>query len=227
MGYQKNECIINIRSTAFLLMMMLAGVNCKSQDGVADKINALKQQLISSPRIVLDSLAKLPQKSWAIEDDKGKTINLLIPKEIDLKKTGQVKTEQFGAIKTGTFVKNAVVYDIQHPQKNYGLKQLAIWVSTDPAAFDMDSWKKDNPNRLIFKEDRNRVIGYELDYDADKQKAIIRSFFCLSYKKAGQAHVFVYADVYRAQFGGNYDPLKDMNEILNFNYLMLDNITIQ
>jgi hypothetical protein len=175
----------------------------------------------------LDPLEKLPQKSQVIEDDKGNRINLLIPKEIDLKKTGQIKTEQFGAIKIGTFVKNGVVYDILHSKKNYGLKQLAIWVSTDQAVFDLGSWKKERPNRMIFKEDRDAVIGYELDYDAGKQKAVIRSVFCLRYKKVGQAHVFVYADVSRSQFGGNYDPLKDMNEILNFNYLMLDNITIQ
>jgi len=209
---------------------MMGSLNCKSQNSekvIADKIAALKQQLTSSPEILLDPLKKLPQKSQAIEDDKGETINLLIPKEIDLKTTGQVKTEQFGAIKIGTFVKNAVVYDIVHPQKNYGLKQLAIWVSTDQAAFDLDSWKKENPNRLIVKDDPTGVVGYELDYEMAKQKAIIRAFFCLRYKKVGQAHVFLYANVYRAQFGGNYDPLKDMNEILNFNYLMLDNITIQ
>lgn len=197
------------------------------QKAVADKINALKQQLTSSPRILLDPLEKLPQKSQVIEDDKGEKINLLIPKDIDLKKTGQIKTEQFGAIKIGTFVKNAVVYDIRHSQKDYGLKQLAIWVSTDQADFDLGSWKKERPNRLIFKDDSNGVIGYELDYDAGKQKAIIRSVFCLRYKKIGQAHVFVYADVYRAQFGGNYDPLKEMNEILNFNNQMLGNIIIQ
>lgn len=197
------------------------------QKDMADKVNALKLELTASPRILLDPMGKLPQKSQVIEDDKGGKINLLIPKEIDLKKTGQIKTEQFGAIKIGTFVKHAVVYDIVHPQKDYGLKQLAIWVSTDQAPFDLDSWKTAHPGRLIFKEDRNGMIGYELDYDAGKQKAVIRAVFCLKYKKVGQAHVFVYADVYRAQFGGNYDPLKEMNQILNFNYLILDNTTIQ
>jgi hypothetical protein len=197
------------------------------QKAIANEINALKQQLISSPQILLDPLEKLPQKSQVIEDDKEDKINLLIPEEIDLKKTGQIKTEQFGAIKIGTFTKNSVVYDVRHSKKDYGLKQLAIWVSTDQADFDLESWKKTRPNRLIFKDDRNGVIGYELDYDAGKQKAIIRSVFCLKYKKVAQAHIFVYADVFRSQFGGNYDPLTEMNVILNFNTLILDNITIQ
>ncbi|MBE9597794.1 hypothetical protein [Pedobacter sp. MC2016-24] len=197
------------------------------QKAVAEKINAFKLQLKASPQIVLEPLQKLPQKSLAIEDDQGKAITLLVPKEIELKKSGQIKTQQFGAIKIGTFVKNAVVYDIQHLKKNYGLKQLAIWVSTDPATFHLDDWMKENPKRIIFKADHGDLTGYELDYDDKKQKAVIRSVFCLKYKKVGQAHVFLYADVYAAQFAGNYDPLKEMNEILNFNYLMLENITIQ
>jgi hypothetical protein len=197
------------------------------QKAGAEKINALRRQLTSSPQILLEPSQKLPQKSLEIEDDKGNTIALMVPKDIHFKRTGQVKTEQFGAIKIGTFVKNAMVYDIVHPKKNYGLKQLAIWVSTDAAAFDLLAWRKEHPNRLIFKEDLDGVIGYELDYDTTKQKAIIRSVFCLKYKKVGQAHVFVFADVYRSQFGGNYDPLKEMNEILNFNCLMMANITIQ
>ncbi|PTS99307.1 hypothetical protein DBR11_12680 [Pedobacter sp. HMWF019] len=197
------------------------------QEVIAKKINELKLQLTSSPQILLEPSQKLPQKSLVIEDDKGKTIALMVPKDINFKRTGQLKTEQFGAIKIGTFVRNAMVYDIVHPKKNYGLKQLAIWVSTDPTNFDLLAWKKERPGRLIFKEDRDGVIGYELDYDVAKQKAIINSVFCLKYKKVGQAHVFVFADVYRSQFGGNYDPLKEMNEILNFNCLMLDNIKIQ
>lgn len=193
---------------------------------IAEKINALRLQLTSNPQILLAPLEKLPQKSQTIEDDKGKAISLMIPKEIDLKKSGQIKTAQFGAVKIGTLVKNSVVYDIEYPKKDYGLKQLAIWVSTDPASFDLNAWKKQNPNRLIFKEDNNGLIGYELDYDADQQKAIIRSLFCLKYKKVGKIHVFLYSDIFRAQFRGDYDPLKDMNEILNFNYLMLNNISI-
>ena len=194
---------------------------------IAEKMNALKLQLASSPQIVLQPLQKLSQKSLVIEDDKGKAITLLVPKEIELKKSGQLKTQQFGAIKIGTLVKDAVVYDIQHPQKDFGLKQLAIWVSTDPATFDLASWKNENPNRIIFRDDQDGLIGYELDYDDAKNKAFVRSLFCLKYKKLGQAHIFVYADVYRAQFAGDYDPLKEMNEILNFNVLMSANISIK
>ena len=197
------------------------------QKKIAEKMNALRLQLRSNPQIVLRPLQKLSQKSLIIEDDKGKAITLLVPKEIALKKSGQLKTQQFGAIKVGTLVKDAVVYDIQHPQKDFGLKQLAIWVSTDPATFNLDTWKNESKNRMVFKEDKDGLIGYQLDYDDTKKKAFIRALFCLKYKKVGQAHVFVYADVYRAQFAGNYDPLKEMNEILNFNWLMSANISIK
>ena len=197
------------------------------QKAIAEKMNALKLQLSANPQIVLQPLQKQPQKSLAIEDDKGKAITLMVPEEIVLKKSGQFKTQQFGPIKVGTLVKDAVVYDIQHTQKDFGLKQLAIWVSTDPATFNLNTWKNESPNRMVFREDRDGLIGYELDYDDAKEKAFVRALFCLKYKKVGQAHVFLYADVYRAQFAGNYDPLKEMNEILNFNWLMLSNISIK
>lgn len=197
------------------------------QKEVRAKINTLKNQLSTAPQIILHQVEKLPVKNQVIQDDKGNPITLEVPRGIELKVSGHVKTQQFGPIKIGTFTTNAKIYDLVHPQKNYGLKQLTIWLSTDPADFDLAGYKLESPDRVIFKEDANSVTGYELDYDPKDGKAIIRSVFCLKYKKVGQTHVFIYADVYRSQFSGNFDRMAEMNEILNFNYQLSENITIK
>jgi hypothetical protein len=133
---------------------------------------------------------------------------------------------QFGAIKTGTFVEHSRIYDLVHPQKNYRLKQLAIWVSTAPAHFELAKYKSEDPHGVIYREHANTLVGYKPDYDPESKKAIISAVFTLKYWKVGKTHVFIYADVYRSQFKGNFDPMKEMNEILNFNYQLSENITI-
>ena len=199
----------------------------EQQKEMSAKIIGLQKQLEANPQITLHQVVKLPQKKEVIQDDKGNNITLQIPQEIDVKKSGAIKTEEFGAIKIGTFVDKSRIYDVVHPQKNYRLKQLAIWLSTASADFDLAKYTSENPRRVIYKEHDNSICGYELDYDPENKKAIIGSVFCLKYYKVGQTHVFIYADVYRSQFKGNFDPMVEMNEILNFNYQLSENITLK
>ena len=197
------------------------------QNEIRTKISELKKQLMTKPEIILNQLVKLPVKDQVIQDDKGNDIHLQVPQEIKLKESGDIKTQQFGAITIGTFNKDSKIYDVIHPQKDYRLKQLTIWVSTARADFVLANYKQESSDRIIFKEDGNSITGYELGYDPENEKAIISAVFCLKYKKVGETHVFIYGDVGRSQFRGNFNHMAEMNEILNFNCLIAENITVK
>lgn len=191
-----------------------------------ESINSLKNELEKQPKIALNSVNKLPLKSQSILTDKGGEIFLKIPNEIELKESGDIKNETFGQIKIGTLKDNSKIYDVEHKEDDYGLKQLTIWVSTDTSSFNMDEYISENPNIHVFRKDKNSIVGYDIDYDFENERAEIHSFFCLKYYKVGDSHVFIYSDVYRSQMK-NFPNLEEMNKILNFNYSISENIAIK
>ncbi len=191
-----------------------------------ETINSLINELEKQPQITLNSVNKLPLKSQRIQNDKGDEIFLRIPNEIELKESGDIKNEAFGPIKIGTFKDNSKIYDVEHNGDDYGLKQLTIWVSTDTSTFNMAEYLSENPDIHVFRKDKNSIVGYEIGYDFENESAEIHSFFCLKYYHVGNSHIFIYSDVYRSQMK-NFPNLEEMNKILNFNYSISENITIQ
>lgn len=194
---------------------------------IAQKINDLKSELEKHAPITLDPIKKLPLKSAEINDDKYENdIILLIPEEIELRESGDVKNEKFGEIKVGTFKENSKIYDVDHPKNDYGLKQFTIWVSTDPSTFSLEKYVSEDANTVLVKKEKDHIVGYKISYDFENEKAVIASFFTLKYLKVGSSHIFIHSDVYRSQIK-NYPNSEEMNKILNFNYLISENISLK
>ncbi|TDG36450.1 hypothetical protein EZJ43_07995 [Pedobacter changchengzhani] len=194
---------------------------------VARKMNALKSELAKQSPIILNAVKKLPLKTVKISNDKSDhEIALLIPEEIELKETGSVNNEQFGKILVGTFQKNSKIYDLVYPNIDYGLKQVSVWFSTDPTPFNIENYYSENPNMFIVKKEKNNIVGYTIRYDEDSEQAVVQSFFTLKYFKSGNSHIFIFADVNRRQTK-NYPNAEEMNKIINFNYLMSENISLK
>lgn len=196
------------------------------QKAIDQKIIALKSNLKMQPEIKLNPIKKMPTKVAELMNNMGEQIFLNIPAEIELRESGDLKNEVFGEIKIGTLKDKSIIYDIDHKENDYGLKQLTIWISSDSSAFSMDKYLADKPNLQLFKRDGNNVVGYELGYDGEKDEAIVQSYFCLKYYKVENSHVFIYADVSRSQMK-NAPNLEEMNKILNFNYLISENISLK
>ncbi|WP_202948177.1 hypothetical protein [Flavobacterium sp. CF136] len=190
------------------------------------KTNNLKTELASKPQIKLNNVVKLPLKNYTIQNDKEGKIVLQIPQQIELKESGDIKNRKFDAIKIGTFKDNSKIYDVEDPKNNYGLRQLTIWVSTDPSNFNIDQYLAQASNLVVLKKDNNSIVGYELGYDNNFEKAIINSFFCLKYYNVNKSHIFIYSDVYQSQTKGA-NSIEEMNKILNFNYLISENINVK
>lgn len=196
------------------------------QKKIAAKIEALKSDLTKHPQIVLNEVVKLPQKTENLMNNMGEEILLNVPTAIEVRESGDLKNEVFGKIKIGTLQKNSLIYDLDHKENDYGLKQLTLWISSDKAAFNMDKYLAEKPNSVLFKQDKNSVIGYEIGYDSETDKAIVNSFFCLKYYKVENSHIFIYGDVSSSQMK-NAENLTEMNKILNFNYLISENISVK
>lgn len=197
------------------------------QKEIAQKIKDFKTELEKHAPITLNPIKKLALKSVEINDDKFENdIKLLIPEEIELRESGDVKNEKFGDIKIGTFKENSKIYDVDHPKNDYGLKQLTIWVSSDPSTFSLEKYVSEDPNIVLVKKEKDHIVGYKISYDFENEKAVIASFFTLKYLKVGSSHIFIHSDVYRSQI--NNDPnSEEMNKILNFNYLISENINLK
>lgn len=194
---------------------------------IEKKIGNLKSELEKHIPIVLSPVKKLPSKTVEIYDGKSENdIKLLIPDDIELRESGDIKNQEFGNIKIGTFKENSKIYDVDHPKNDYGLKQLTIWISTNPSTFSLEKYVADNPNIVVVKKEKQSIVGYEISYDFEDEKAVIASFFTLKYLKVGISHIFIYSDVYRSQIKNNPDS-EEMNKILNFNYLISENITLK
>lgn len=194
---------------------------------IEKKINDLKIELEKNTPIVLSPIKKLPAKPVDIYDGKSKDdITLLIPEDVELRESGDIKNQRFGEIKIGTFKENSKIYDVDHPKNDYGLKQLTIWISTDPSPFSMEKYIAENPNIVLVKKEKENIVGYEISYDFENEKAVIASFFTLKYIKVGVSHIFIYSDVYRSQIK-NHPNSEEMNKILNFNYLISENINLK
>lgn len=192
---------------------------------VAQKMTALKEELKKNTPIHLESTKKFPQKEVSIFNANSEKIELQIPDHIQLRESGDIKTEKFNDIKIGTFRKDSKIYDIEHSGEDYGLDQLTIWVSTDPTNFDIEKYIKDNPNMFLVKQENNNILGYILRYDDENKEAIIQSFFILKYIKTEKSQIFVYSNVSRSQIK-NYPNSEKMNKILNFNYSISENISL-
>ncbi|SKB61943.1 hypothetical protein SAMN05660477_00261 [Soonwooa buanensis] len=192
---------------------------------IAQKMTTLKEELKKNPPIHLEPTKKFPQKEVSILIDKSEKIELLIPDQIELRESGDIKNEKFNDIKIGTFRKDSKIYDIEHSGEDYGLDQLTIWVSTDPANFDIEKYIKDNPNMFLVKQENNNILGYILRYDDENKEAVIQSFFSLKYLKIGKSQIFIYSDVNRSQIK-NYPNSEKMNKIINFNYSISENISL-
>ncbi len=192
---------------------------------VQNKIISLKASLKKQPPIKLLPLEKLTTKVDTIFDDTyDSDIILQIPEQIALYESGDLKNEKFGDIKIGTFKDHSKIYDIEHAE-DYGLKQLTIWVSTDPAGFDMKKFVAGNENMVLVKEEKDNVVGYTISYDFEHDQAIIGSFFSLKYYQVGKTHLFIYGNVTASQMK-NAPHDVEMNKILNFNYLISEHITL-
>lgn len=194
---------------------------------VAKKMDALKAELANQSPIILNPVKKLPLKTVKISNDKSVgAIALLVPEEIELKESGNLNNEKFGKILIGTFQKNSKIYDIVHPKNDYGLKQLTIWVSTDPTSFSLDNYVSGNPDMFIVKKEKNNILGYTIRYDEYSDQAVVQSFFTLKYLKSGNSHIFIFGDVNRRQIK-NYLNAEEMNKIINFNYSMSENMSLK
>ncbi len=201
--------------------------NIAHKQEVAKKMNALKAELAKQSPITLNAVKKLPVKTVKISNDKSdNVIELLIPEEIELKETGSVNNEQFGKILVGTFQKNSKIYEIIHPKNDYGLKQVSVWVSTDPTPFRIDDYSSENSDMFIVKKEKNNILGYTIRHDEYSDQAVVQSFFTLKYFKSGNSHIFIFGDVNRRQIK-NYPNAEEMNKIINFNYLMSENISLK
>ena len=197
------------------------------QKEMAKKINDLKTELEKHTPITLNPIKKLALKSVEINDDKYENdIKLFIPEEIELRESGDVKNEKFGEIKIGTFKDHSKIYDVNHPKNDFGLKQLTIWISTDPSIFSLEKYVSGDPNIVLVKKEKDNIVGYKISYDFEEEKAVIASFFTLKYLKVGSSHIFIHSDVYRSQIK-NYPNSEEMNKILNFNYLISENISLK
>lgn len=196
------------------------------QKEIAQKLSNLKNELGNNPPITLNNIKKLSLKSKIISNDKSENIELFIPNEIELQESGDIKNKKFGNIKIGTFRGSSKIYDIEHSDEDYGLKQLTIWVSTDTATFSMESYVSENPDMVVVRKGKDNVVGYIIRYDFENEKAVISSFFTLKYFKVGNSHIFIHSDVYRSQIK-NYPNSEEMKKILNFNYLVSENITLK
>lgn len=196
------------------------------QKSIEQKVNSLKSQLEKQPQIILNPVKKIPTKVAELMNNMGEQIFLNIPTEIALRESGDLKNEVFGNIKVGTLKDKSVIYDVDHKENDYGLKQLTIWISSDSSAFSMDKYLVDEPNFKLFKRDGNNVVGYHVGFDGEEDKAVVQSFFCLKYYKIENSHIFIYSDVSRSQMK-NAPNLEEMNKILNFNYNISQNISVK
>ncbi len=190
------------------------------------KMNAYKNELDKHPQIILNPVQKLPLKSETVLNDKGDKISFNIPKEITLKESGDIKNEKFSQIQVGTFRGNSKIYDIEHKEYDYGVKQLTIWISTDSSTFSIEDYISKKPNLKIYKKEKNSIVGYDIGYDRKNGEAVINSFFILKYYRTKGSHIFMYADVQRSQMK-NFPNHEEMNKILNFNYLLSENISMK
>lgn len=197
------------------------------QKEIAKKISDLKSELEKKSPIVLNAVKKLPSKEVEIYDDKyDDDLKLLVPDEIELWETGSIKNEKFGSIKVGTLKDNSKIYDVKHPENNYGLKQLTVYVSSDPSTFNLEKFVSDSPNMVLVKKEKDNIVGYTITYDFENDKAVVGSFFTLKYFKLRKSHIFIHSDVYRSQIK-NYPDDEEMNKILNFNYSISENIHLK
>ncbi|WP_437917837.1 hypothetical protein [Sphingobacterium sp. LRF_L2] len=196
------------------------------QKTISDKIEDFKKTLAKDSPIVLEQLEKLPTKVDTIFDDTyDSDIILRIPEKIALWESGDLKNEKFGPIKIGTFKEHSKIYDIEHAD-DYGLKQLTLWLSTDPTPFDMESFIAENTQLVVVKEEKDAIVGYTISYNVEEDKPFIQSFITLKYYLVGKTHVFIYGDVSASQMQ-NASDIAEMNKILNFNHLILNHITIE
>lgn len=203
------------------------------QKDITKKINELKDELKNNPPIVLDNVKKLSLKSTIISNDKSDDIELLIPNEVELRVSGDIKNEKFGSIKIGTIKDNSKIYDIKHSKEDYGLEQLTIWISTDKSNFETEKYVSENDAIVLVRKGNNNIIGYTIGYDFENEKAKIVSFFTLKYFKVGNSQIFIHSEVLSSDMENNQNResnkqhLKEMNKILNFNYLISENITVK
>lgn len=210
------------------------------------KIDSLKSELKKQPQIRLEEAKKLPLKAHTIFNDRGTEIVLNIPEEIEVKPSRGFKQAVFGPISVSESKGRSKIYDIEHKDHDYGSKQLTIWVSTDPTPFSLTEYLSKNSNFLIVKQDEHSVVGYQIEcrsddvrsweevqnsvieskmnFDAEKETPVVYAYFCLKYYKIGVSHVFIYAAVIHSQMK-NFPNETVMNEILNFNYLISENIS--
>ncbi|UUW10984.1 hypothetical protein NLG42_09235 [Flavobacterium plurextorum] len=193
---------------------------------VKQKINTLKSDLVLKSQIKLNEIVKLPLKKDTIQNDKGQNIVLKIPQYTKLKESGDIKNQVFDAIKIGTFKDYSKIYDFIDPENDYGLSQLTVWVSTDQANFDIEDYVNENTNNVILKKENNYIVGYQISYDFNTEKAVANSLFCLKYYKIDKSHVFIYSDIYLYE-NGKIIPVEKVNKILNFNHLISQNIIIE
>lgn len=197
------------------------------QKDIAKKINDLKSELEKTPPIVLDPVKILATKDeYIYSNNYDDEIILRIPEEIELHDSGDLKNEKFGNIKIGTLRDHSKIYDLEHALHDYGLKQLTLWVSTDSAIFNMEDYISENTDIVVMKNEPNNIMGYKITYDFDKEEAVIGSFFTLKYYKVGSTHLFIHSDVYASQIKNALNK-EEMNKILNFNYLISENITLK
>lgn len=196
------------------------------QKAIEQKVIALKSQLKTQPQITLNPVKKMPTKVAEIMNNMGEQIFLNIPTEIELRESGDLKNEVFGNIKIGTLKDKSIIYDVDHKENDYGLKQLTIWISTDSLEFSMDKYLADKSSYQLLKRDGNNIVGYDVGYDGETKKAVVNAFFCLKYYKVENSHIFIHADISSSQMK-NAPNLEEMNKILNFNYLISENISVK
>lgn len=196
------------------------------QKDIAEKINTLKIELEKHPLINLNPVKKLPTKVDSLMANTGEEILLETPTDIRLKESGDLKNEVFGSIKIGTLKDKSAIYDVQHKGEDYGLKQLTIWISTDSSKFTIAEFLAKKINTVVYKRDKDSIVGYDISFDGETNQAVVNSFFCLKYFKAGDSHVFIYGDATRSQIK-NFPNDAEMNKILNFNYSLSENISLK
>lgn len=102
---------------------------------------------------------------------------------------------------------------------------FAIWISTDSMAFSMDDYLAANPHLKVVESDGNRVVGYDIQFDPEKDAAFIHSLFSLTYYRVGQSHLFIYGKVTRSEVK-NFPNVEVMNRFVNIFYLVSNNIRV-
>ena len=104
-------------------------------------------------------------------------------------------------------------------------EDLAIWISTDSTTFSMDDYLAANPHLKVVESDHNRVVGYDIQFDQEKEAAFIHSFFSLTYYRVGQSHLFIYGKVTRSEVK-NFPNVGVMNRFINIFHVVSNHIRV-